>query len=335
MDTMAAWEIAAPGPIATRPLRRVERPVPVPGPGEILLRVRACAVCRTDLHVAEGDLPPHRSPVIPGHQIVGEVIALGAGADGFAIGDRAGVAWLRHTDGVCRYCRRGAENLCPQSLYTGWDADGGYAEYAAAPAEYAYRLPEDYTDEEVAPLLCAGIIGYRALARCELPPDGVLGIYGFGSSAHLTMQVALGEGARVHVRTRAPAARELALELGAASVGDSEDSLPEPLDAAILFAPVGSLVPVALAALDRGGVLSVAGIHLSDVPSLNYERYLFGERDLRSVTANTRQDGRDFLALAARHKLRIAVQPYPMAEADRALEDLAGDRVDGVAVLVI
>lgn len=341
METMAAWEVAAPGPIASRPLRRVERPVPTPGPGEILLRVRACAVCRTDLHVAEGDLPPHRSPVVPGHQIVGEVIALGGSTAetdnptaGLKVGDRAGVAWLRHTCGECRYCLRGAENLCLQSQYTGWDADGGYAEYAVAPAAYAYRLPEAYADDEVAPLLCAGIIGYRALARCDLPEGGVLGIYGFGSSAHLTMQVALAQGARVHVRTRAPAARQLASELGAASAGDSEDALPEPLDAAILFAPVGSLVPVALAALDRGGVLSVAGIHLSDIPSLDYERYLFGERDLRSVTANTRQDGREFLALAAQHRLTVAVQRYPFAEADRALADLDGDRVDGVAVLM-
>jgi alcohol dehydrogenase, propanol-preferring len=331
--TMAAWEIATPGPIASRPLRRVERPVPSPAPGEILLRVRACAVCRTDLHIAEGDLPPRRSPVVPGHQIVGEVVALGSDVGEFAFGDRAGVAWLRHTDETCRYCRRGSENLCPQSRYTGWDADGGYAEYAVAPAPYAYRLPEGYTDEQAAPLLCAGIIGYRALARCGLPEGGVLGIYGFGASAHLTIQAALAQGARVHVRTRAARAQELALELGAESAGGSDERPPEPLDAAILFAPVGSLVPVALEALGRGGVLSVAGVHMSDIPSLNYDRHLFGERDLRGVTANTRQDGREFLALAARHRLTVAVQPYPLAAADRALADLAADRIDGVAVL--
>jgi propanol-preferring alcohol dehydrogenase len=332
MQTMAAWEIAAPGPIASRPLRLVDRPRPSPADDEILLRVRACAVCRTDLHVAEGDLPPHRSPVVPGHQIVGEVVAADA-RTGFAVGDRAGVAWLRHTCGHCRYCRRGAENLCLESRYTGWDADGGYAEYATAPAAYAYRLPDGYADEEVAPLLCAGIIGYRSLQRCDLPDGGVLGIYGFGASAHLTLQVAVAQGARVHVRTRSDDARRLALELGAASAGDSGDPLPEPLDAAILFAPAGGLVPAALAALARGGVLSVAGVHLSDIPSLNYDRHLFGERDLRSVTANTRQDGRDFLDLAARHRLSVAVQPYPFAAADRALGDLAGGRVDGVAVL--
>jgi propanol-preferring alcohol dehydrogenase len=332
MQTMAAWEIAAPGPIASRPMRLAERPRPSPAEDEILLRVRACAVCRTDLHVAEGDLPPHRSPVVPGHQIVGEVVAADP-RTGFAVGDRAGVAWLRHTCGHCRYCRRGAENLCLESRYTGWDADGGYAEYATAPAAYAYRLPEGYADEEVAPLLCAGIIGYRSLRRCDLPEAGALAIFGFGASAHLTLQVALAEGARVHVRTRSEDAQRLALELGAASAGDSGDPLPEPLDAAILFAPAGGLVPVALEALARGGVLSVAGVHLSDIPSLNYDRHLFGERDLRSVTANTRQDGREFLDLAARHRLSVAVRPYPFADADRALDDLAGGRVDGVAVL--
>jgi propanol-preferring alcohol dehydrogenase len=333
MDTMAAWEVATPRSIQDRPLRLVDRPLPVPGPGELLLRVRACAVCRTDLHVAEGDLPPHRSPVVPGHQIVGEVVALGDGCEPWNTGDRAGVAWLRYTCGHCRFCRRGAENLCLDSRYTGWDADGGYAAFAVAPAAYAYPLPNGYSDEEVAPLLCAGIIGYRALSRCNLPEGGVLGIYGFGSSAHLTLQVALAQGARVHVRTRSDAAQRLAAELGAASAGETDEPLPEPLDAAILFAPAGGIVPTALAALDRGGVLSIAGVHLSDIPTLNYDRYLFGERDLRSVTANTREDGREFLALAGQHKLNVAVQHYSFAEADRALADLAADRVDGTAVL--
>jgi propanol-preferring alcohol dehydrogenase len=333
MRTMAAWEVATPGPMAGRPLRRVERPLPEPAHGELLLRVTACAVCRTDLHVAEGDLQPHLSPVIPGHEIVGEVIALGPGANGFTVGERAGVAWLRHTCGECAYCTRGAENLCPYSAYTGWDADGGYAQYTVAPADYAYKLPGGYTDEEVAPLLCAGIIGYRALRRSELPVGGVLGIYGFGGSAHLTAQVAIAQGARVHVMTRSPAAQALALRLGAASAGGAADFPPEALDAAILFAPVGDLVPVALAALGRGGTLAVAGIHLSDVPPLHYAEHLFEERSLRSVTANTRDDGREFLSLAARHKLRVAIQRYAFSHADEALADLAGDRVDGVAVL--
>ncbi|MFD0744373.1 zinc-binding alcohol dehydrogenase family protein [Phytohabitans flavus] len=253
---------------------------------------------------------------------------------GLQLGERVGVAWLRHTDGTCPYCMRGAENLCPESRYTGWDADGGYAEYTVAPAAYVYRLPDRYSDVEVAPLLCAGIIGFRALRRADLPPGGRLGVYGFGASAHLAIQVAIAQGARVHVLTRAAAARELALDLGAASAGGAYDPPPEPLDAAILFAPVGTLVPVALAALDRGGTLAVAGVTLTDIPSLNYEKHLFQERELRSVTANTREDGRDFLTFAANHRLRVTVTPYPLTAADTALADLAGDRVNGAAVLL-
>lgn len=331
---MLAWEVARPGPIAGRPLRRVTHPVPEPAPDELLIRVVACAVCRTDLHVAEGDLPVHRSPVVPGHEVVGEVVGSGPAVTGYAAGDLVGVAWLRHTCGTCVYCGRGAENLCPYSRYTGWDADGGYAQYTCAPADYVYRLPAGYQPATLAPLLCAGIIGYRALRRAQLPPGGRLGIYGFGASAHLAAQVALAQGATVHVLTRAHSARELARELGATSVGDAYDAPPEPLDAAILFAPVGDLVPVALAALDRGGTLSVAGIHLSDIPVLNYQRHLFQERTLTSVTANTRQDGRDFLAFAAAHPLRVTVSPYPLERADDALADLAGDRVNGAAVLL-
>ncbi len=329
---MIAWEVGQPGPIDTKPLRRIDRPVPSPGPGELLLRVRACAVCRTDLHLAEGDLTPRRPGVVPGHEIVGEVV--GAEVDGFAVGERVGVAWLRGTCGTCAYCRRGNENLCPYSRYTGWDADGGYADYCVAPADYVYRLPEQYSDAVVAPLLCAGIIGYRALRLADLPPGGRLGVYGFGASAHLATQVALNEGATVHVLTRSAAARELALSLGVASAGGATDAPPEPLDAAILFAPVGTLVPVALAALDRGGTLAIAGIHLSDVPVLNYQEHLFYERTVRSVTANTREDGRAFLAHAAAHRLKVSVTEYPLAAADRALADLAGDRVTGAAVLV-
>jgi propanol-preferring alcohol dehydrogenase len=331
---MLAWQVDRPGPLASRPLQSVTREVPEPGEGELLIRVAACAVCRTDLHVIEGDLPPHASPVVPGHEVVGYVAGVGAGSSGFAVDDRVGVAWLRHTDRTCRFCRRGAENLCPRSLYTGWDADGGYAECTVAPADYVYRLPDGYGDAEVAPLLCAGIIGYRALRRAELPPGGRLGVYGFGASAHLAVQVAIAEGARVHVLTRAESARRLALDLGAASVGDAYASPPEPLDAAILFAPVGDLVPVALEALDRGGTLAIAGIHLTDIPVLNYEHHLFQERTLRSVTANTRADGHEFLDFAGRHRLAVTTTPYPLAEADRAVADLAGDRVNGAAVLI-
>jgi propanol-preferring alcohol dehydrogenase len=329
-----AWQVGVPGPITTQPLQAVRRPVPEPGPDDLLVRVTASAVCRTDLHLAEGDLPPRRPGVVPGHEVVGEVTGLGSQVTGWQVGDRAGIAWLRHTCGICRYCRRGAENLCPHSRYTGWDADGGYAEYALVPAGYAYRLPDGYPDAELAPLLCAGIIGYRALRRAELPPGGRLGIYGFGASAHLTAQVAIAEGARIHVLTRAAAARELALGLGAASASGAADPPPEPLDAAILFAPAGDLVPVALAALDRGGTLAIAGIHLTGVPPLDYQRHLFQERTLRSVTANTRADGRELLAHAATHRLRVATTGYPLDRADQALADLAADRVTGAAVLV-
>ncbi len=328
---MRSWQVVRPGPITGRPVQMIIKHIPEPAEGELLVRVLACGVCRTDLHVAEGDLPVHRPNVVPGHEVVGEVVA---GAAGFDAGERVGIAWLRYTCGRCRYCRAGAENLCPNSRYTGWDDDGGYAEYATVPADYAYRLPAGYRDIELAPLLCAGIIGYRALMRAEVPPGGRLGIYGFGASAHLAAQVALARGATVHVLTRSAAARELALALGAASAGGAADPPPEPLDSAILFAPAGELVPAALAALDRGGTLAIAGIHLTDVPVLNYQRHLFYERTVRSVTANTRADGREFLAVVAEHRIDVTTTPYPLDEADRALADLAGDRVNGAAVLV-
>ncbi|MEV4612464.1 zinc-dependent alcohol dehydrogenase family protein [Kitasatospora sp. NPDC049258] len=329
-----AWVVEHPGPMASGPLRRVGRTVPEPGPQELLIEIAACGVCRTDLHLAEGDLLPRVARRTPGHQIVGRVLRRGAEVREYAPGDRVGVAWLAGTCGRCRYCRAGRENLCPDSRYTGWDLHGGYARYTVADARFAYRLPEGPPDEELAPLLCAGIIGYRALERAELPAGGRLGIYGYGASAHLTAQLALARGATVHVLTRAEEARQLALELGAASARDAYGAPPEPLDAAILFAPVGDLVPVALSALDRGGTLAVAGIHLSDIPGLDYQRHLFQERTLRSVTANTRADGRAYLAEAARHRPVVHVQRYTMDRADRALADLAADRVTGVAVLV-
>ncbi|MEW6470866.1 MAG: zinc-dependent alcohol dehydrogenase family protein [Actinomycetota bacterium] len=332
---MRAWAVAAPGPVGTRPLVPVERPIPVPAAGEIRVKVAVCGVCRTDLHLAEGDLAPRRPGVVPGHEVVGVVDAVGEGCTRFRVGQRAGIAWLRRTCGRCRWCRRGAENLCPEPRFTGWDADGGYAEYAVVDEAYAYRLPDGFGDEAAAPLLCAGIIGYRALRRSALPPGGRLGIYGFGASAHLAAQVALAEGATVHVLTRSPDARRHALDLGVASAQAADAVPPELLDAAILFAPAGELVPVALAALDRGGTLAVAGIHLSDIPPLDYQRHLFQERQLRSVTANTRADGEEFLTLAARLRLRVTTQPYPLDQADEALADLAYDRVTGAAVLVV
>jgi len=293
------------------------------------VRVLASGVCRTDLHVVDGDLPVHRPSVVPGHQVVGEVVVA---AGDFRVGERVGIVWLRHTCGTCRFCSRGDENLCPSSLYTGWDADGGYASYAVVPAAYALRLPTGYSSESLAPLLCAGIIGYRALRRAAVPEGGRLGIYGFGGSAHLAAQVAVARGYEVHVVTRSAAARELALSLGAASA--SATVPPVLLDSAVLFAPVGSLVPPALEALDRGGTLAIAGIHLSDVPVLSYSRHLFQERQVRSVTANTRADAAEFLSFCAAHRLEVAVVPYPLAEANLALSDLRAGRVTGAAVLV-
>ena len=334
MRPMQAWMVQRPGRIETGPLRAVEREVPEPGRDEVRVRVRACGVCRTDLHLAEGDLAPRRSATVPGHEVVGVVNAVGTGSSRFAVGDRIGVAWLRGTCGRCRWCRSGRENLCPDAVFTGWDADGGYAEYAVVPEAFGYRLPDTLDDVEAAPLLCAGIVGYRALRRAELPPGGRLGIYGFGASAHIVAQVAVAQGATVHVLTRSAQARALALELGAASAGAADATPPEPLDAAVLFAPAGELVPVAMRALDQGGTLAVAGIHLSDVPSLNYATELFREKQLRSVTANTRADGEEFLRLAAALHVRPHVQPRPLAEADRALADLAADKITGAAVLV-
>jgi len=333
---MRAWRVRQPGPMTTHPLDRVTVDVPQPGPGELLVAVLVCGVCRTDLHVTEGDLPVHRPGVVPGHEVVGEVAAIGPDTgDEFAIGDRVGIAWLRHTCGRCKFCVRGQENLCPESRYTGWDADGGYAEFATVPAAFAHHLPEGYSDTELAPLLCAGIIGYRSLLRADLPAGGRLGIYGFGGSAHLTAQVALAQGAEVHVMTRGERARELALSLGAASAQGAADRPPVPLDAAILFAPVGDLVLPALEALDRGGTLAIAGIYLSDIPALNYARHLFQERQVRSVTSNTRTDAREFLAFAGQHHIDVTSPEYPLGRADQALSDLSEGRIAGAAVLLI
>ena len=330
---MKAWIVQRPAPIDDGPLARTERDEPEPGPGEIRVRISCCGVCRTDLHLAEGDLPPRRPGVTPGHEIVGRVDALGAGASRFAVGDRIGVPWLASTDGTCTCCRRGAENLCLAPRFTGWDRDGGYAEFCVAAESYVYRLPEALDDEHAAPLLCAGIIGYRALRRAEVPPGGRLGIYGFGGSAHITAQIALHQGLRVHVLTRGEGNRRLAAELGADSVGDAADAPPEPLDGAILFAPAGELAPIALRALDRGGTLAIAGIWLSDIPAIKYADELFEERQLRSVTSNTRRDGEEFLALAARFGIQPTTVAYPMEQAPQALADLAHGRFSGAAVL--
>jgi len=313
----------------------VERPTPEPGPGQVRLRVLVCGVCRTDLHLAEGDLAPRRPGVVPGHEVVGTVDRLGPGATRFGEGQRVGAAWLASTCTSCRFCSRDRENLCLRPTFTGWDIDGGYAEYMVASEDYLYDLPAGFDDVGVAPLLCAGIIGYRALSRAELPSGGRLGLYGFGGSAHLTAQVARAEGARLYVFTRSAADRQLARDLGAAFVGDAYDRPPEPLDSAILFAPAGPLVLPALEALDRGGTLALAGIHLSDIPVLDYQAHLFQERTLRSVTANTRADGVAFLGAASRYGVKATTTVYAFEEADRALSDLAHDRFNGAAVIEV
>jgi propanol-preferring alcohol dehydrogenase len=330
---MRCWIVDQPGSIATHPLLEVERPDPEPGPGEVLVRVCVCGVCRTDLHLAEGDLAPRRHGVVPGHEVVGRVEKLGPGAGRFRPGDRIGVAWLGCTCARCRFCVRGDENLCLNPRFVGWDDDGGYAELVVVREDFAYAPPEEFDDEHVAPLLCAGIIGYRALKLSNPRPGGSLAIYGFGGSAHLAAQVARHKGIEVHVRTRTAAARALAAELGVATIGDSVDPLPSPAGSAILFAPAGDLVPIVMAQLDRGGTLAVAGIHLSDIPALHYQRHLFQEKRLLSVTANTRRDGEEFLDLAAQIPIKVTITPYQFAEAQKALEDLAAGRVSGAGVL--
>lgn len=325
---MRAWAVAERGHVLLG-----TRPIPIPLADEVLIRVEACGVCRTDLHVIDGDLPTHRDAVVPGHQIVGRVVERAAAVHSLDIGALVGVPWLRRTCGECEYCRTGRENLCALSSYTGWDADGGYAQYAVAPAAFVYPLPDDADPVEVAPLLCAGIIGYRALERAALPPGGRLGLYGFGSSAHITAQLAMAAGAQVYVMTRGERNRELAGALGVTFVGEERAAPPVPLDSAIVFAPAGELVPVALRATARGGTVALAGIHMSDIPALNYQDDLFYERDLRTVTANTRADGAAFLRLA--HTLAIAprVTRHPFDRVDRALADLrAGDSSGSLVV---
>ncbi len=331
---MRALALAAQAPIETGPLQLEQRAVPEPAVGEILVRVLACGVCRTDLHVVEGDLPLVKSPIVPGHQVVGRVERSGPGASRFAPGERVGIAWLRRTCGACVFCSRGRENLCERGEFTGWHADGGFADYALVPEAFAYRIPEVFTDAEAAPLLCAGIIGYRALKRSEVEPGGRLGIWGFGSSAHVTLQVARARGCDVFVCTREASHRELARKLGAAWVGDISDATPAKVDGAIVFAPVGDLVPRALESLARGGTLALAGIYMTPVPALDYERHLFYERSVRSVTANTRADGEELLEEAARIPVRPETTVFPLEEANRALALLKRGGFTGSGVLL-
>jgi propanol-preferring alcohol dehydrogenase len=322
------------GPVEGAPLNAETRPVPEPGPGEALVRVAACGVCRTDLHIVEGDLPLVRSPIVPGHQVVGRVERLGPGATRLGAGDRVGIAWLRHACGACEFCRGGRENLCAHARFTGYHADGGFADYAVVPEAFAYRIPPGFADAEAAPLLCAGIIGYRALKLAGVPAGGRLGIYGFGASAHVTLQVARARGCRVFVCTRQAAHRALARELGAAWVGDVADAMPERMHGTIVFAPAGELVPVALRNLARGGTVALAGITMTPVPSLDYTRELFDERVVRSVTANTRADGEELLTEAARIPIRPAVTTFPLPAANEALAALKRGAFSGAGVLL-
>jgi propanol-preferring alcohol dehydrogenase len=329
-----ALALAAQAPIETSPLRVEERAVPEPAAGEVLVRVLACGVCRTDLHLVEGDLPLVKSPIVPGHQVVGRVERSGAGAARFAPGERVGIAWLRGTCGACAFCSSGRENLCERCEFTGWHADGGFADYAVVPEAFAYRIPPVFSDAAAAPLLCAGIIGYRALKRSEVPPGGRLGIYGFGSSAHVTLQVARARGCEVFVCTREASHRELARKLGATWVGDIADAMPEKTDGTIVFAPIGDLVPRALENLARGRTLALAGIYMTPVPALDYQRHLFYERSVRSVTANTRADGEELLAEAARIPIHPETTTFPLAEANRALVLLKRGGFTGSGVLL-
>jgi propanol-preferring alcohol dehydrogenase len=340
MDAMKACLLRAPAPVLERPLALEEIEIPAPPPGHLLIKVSACGICRTDLHVVEGELEVRRSPLIPGHQIVGTVEALGeavAAQPDLGVGGRVGVAWLHSTCGACRYCAAGRENLCPQAEFTGWTRDGGFAEYAVAPADFVYPLPQQLSDLQVAPLLCAGIVGYRSLRRCA--PDvwkgARLGMYGFGAAAHINIQIARARGADVYVCTRdRQRHQKLAEELGAAWVGDTFDEPPVKLDAAIIYAPAGEIVPAALKALDRGGRLVLGGIHMSPTPPLEYQD-LYWERVVCSVANNTRADGRDFLEEAARVGVRTHIQTFPLEQANDALIALKHDAIKGAGVLQV
>ncbi len=329
---MKACLLLAPENVEANPLELTEVAIPEPGAGQVRVRVHVCGVCRTDLHVIEGELPPRKSPLIPGHQVVGVVEKLGDGATRFALGTRVGIAWLHKTDGTCEYCRSGAENLCDNPLFTGYSADGGYAEYIVAPQDFVYFMPDNFPDEQAAPLLCAGIIGFRSLRLSGIASGGRLGFYGFGAAAHVAIQVARHRGVEVYASTRDVRHQKLALELGAVWAGDTFDEPPKKLDAAIVFAPAGEIVPAALKALKKGGALVLGGIHMSAIPSFPYD-LLYQERTIKSVANNTRQDGQDFLRVAAEIPIRTHVQVYPLNEANQALNALKNDAIPGAAVL--
>jgi len=329
---MKACFLSTPAAVESNPLQFGEFETPEPGADEVLVHVQVCGVCRTDLHVIEGELPAKRSPVIPGHQVVGRIVARGARAERFAVGTRVGIAWLHKTDGTCEYCRRGEENLCDAPLFTGYSVNGGYAEYIVAPQDFVYAMPDGFPDEQAAPLLCAGIIGYRCLRLSGIQGGERLGFYGFGAAAHVAIQVARHWGVEVYASTRDPRHQTLARELGAKWAGGTLEPPPKKLDAAIVFAPAGEIVPAALQALRKGGRLILGGIHMSPIPSLAYD-LLYQERMIRSVANNTRKDGEELLRLAAEIPVQTRVQVFPLKEANRALNALKNDAIPGAAVL--
>lgn len=331
---MKACVLQSPAPIATNPLVFADVSTPQPGNGEVLVRVSYCGVCRTDLHVIEGELASRKSPIIPGHQVIGVIEKLGPGANRFSLGARVGIAWLHHTDGTCEFCRSGAENLCDHPTFTGYSVDGGYAEHAVASEDFIYAIPEQFPDEQAAPLLCAGIIGFRSLRLSGIKPGGKLGFYGFGAAAHIATQVARHWNMEVYAATRDARHQNLALELGAKWAGSTFAEPPVKLEAAIVFAPAGEIVPAALKALRKGGTLVLGGIHMSPIPSFDYD-LLYQERVIRSVANNTRQDGEDFLRVAAEIPVRMHTQLFPLREANRALNALKSDAIEGAAVLKV
>lgn len=332
---MKAMVLHHAAPIESAPLRWTDVPTPEPGPGQVRVRVRTCGICRTDLHVIEGELPFPDHPVVPGHQIIGVVEAVGPDARRFALGERIGIAWLHHACGTCGFCRAGQENLCESQQFTGYHRWGGYAEFAVVPEAFAYRIPEVFSDTEAPPLLCAGIIGYRSLKRSLLRPGQSLALYGFGSSAHIVIQIARHWGCDVYVCSRNESHARLALDLGARWAGSRAEDMPVLTHSAIIFAPAGNLVPVALERLRKGGTLALAGIYMSDIPSMSYEKHLFHEKNVHSVTANTRQDGIELLETSARIPIRPRVQRFHVTGANRALLDLKEDRINGSGVLVV
>ena len=332
---MKAMVLDRAGDVSTDPLQLRDVPIPVPGAGQVLVKVQVCGVCRTDLHVIEGELADVKRPLVPGHQVVGTVGRLGAGVTEVKEGDRVGIAWLQGTCGTCEFCASGRENLCVQARFTGYQVDGGFAEYAVVPARFAYPIPPVFSDHDAAPLLCAGIIGYRALRLSGIKPGQRLGLYGFGASAHIAIQIARHWGCQVYVSSLKSEHQALARTLGAVWVGGAQDMPPDPLHGSIIFAPAGELVPPALRALERGGTLALAGIHMSPIPSLDYDREVFGERVLRSVTANTKQDGLDLLREAAAIPIKPHTIRFPLHQANQALQALKAGSFQGAAVLSV